>query len=180
MDHTGNAQTVRDDPQWYVLRTKPKQELRAEQNLRLWGLETLLPMVREAPGDGGFAQMLFPSYLFARFSAAALLPRVRFVRGVQNVVGFGEYATPVDDAIIGAIRSRMDDNGCVRIDAPQPGDTVRIADGPFKSLCGIFERRRGSDRAVILLAAIAAGVRVEVASAVLRRSTDESARSDVA
>jgi len=171
MDDTLNTYGLCDQMHWYVVRTKPKQEMRAELNLRLWGLETLLPMVRDVPGDGRSIQMLFPSYIFARFCASALLPRVRFARGVQTVIGLGEYATPVDDTIIAAIRGRMSDDGFVRIEEPQPGDTVRIADGPFKSLLGLFERRRGSDRAVILLATIAATVRVEVASTVIRRSS---------
>jgi hypothetical protein len=34
------------NPQWYVLQTRPHQELRAEENLSAWRVETLLPKVR--------------------------------------------------------------------------------------------------------------------------------------
>jgi hypothetical protein len=36
-----------DNLHWYAVQTKPKQETRAEANLHRWGLETLLPRLRE-------------------------------------------------------------------------------------------------------------------------------------
>lgn len=171
--------TLRDgheSVQWYVLRTKAKQEVRAELNLRGWGVEVLAPKVREpryrrsSHGVTYSVAPLFPCYLFARFDAAVLLAKVRLTRGVRSVIGFGEYATPVDDSIVTLIRSRIRDDGFVRIEEPKPGDAVRIVDGPLRALMGIFERRRGRDRAVILLEIVGAQAHVDIAMASLRKA----------
>jgi transcriptional antiterminator RfaH len=159
---------------WYVVRTKPKQEARAEMNLRAWGVELLAPKVREmsARSRSGLYSIapLFPCYLFARFDAAILLPKIRLTRGVHSVVGLGECATPVEDAIVDFIRDRVQDDGFVRIEEPEPGEVVKIVDGPLRTLTGVFQRRRGHDRAVILLALLGAQVHVEIAMAAVRRT----------
>lgn len=161
---------------WYLVRTKPKQDARAEANLRRWGLETLAPKIveaRSARGDRAAVDRvmpLFPGYVFARFSAAALLVKVRLTRGVQSVIGFGECATPVDEWVIALIRGRIREDGFVHMNDPEPGDEIRITGGPLRSLVGVFERDSARDRVVILLATVGAQARVQVPKASIRMS----------
>jgi len=148
--------------QWYVLHTHLKQEERANDNLRSWGLETLHVKLRTrrhneftgAPTH--ITKPLFPRYIFARFNAREQLPKVRFTRGVQNVVCFGESPAPVADDVIDLIRARVDENGFVKEkNELKPGDKVVISAGPLRNLIGVFEREiKGSDRITILLTAI--------------------------
>jgi transcription elongation factor/antiterminator RfaH len=165
-------------PRWYVVRTKPKQETRVEVNLGRWGIEVLAPKVRERRSrDAGQTPSytiapLFPNYVFAHFEMAALLVRVRLTRGVHSVLGFGEPATAVDDSFVSLIRSRIGEDGCVRIEEPKPGDAVRIVSGSLRALTGVFERRRAHQRVVILLGAVAAQPRVEVAIADVEKIAD--------
>ena len=156
------CEKLADSPRWYVLRTHVRQEERANENLRSWGVETLHAKMRTrrynqftgAPTH--LTQPLFPRYLFAKFNAREQLPKIRFTRGVHNVVSFGENPAPVDDDIIDIIRSRIDENGFVKADDElKPGDKVVISAGPLRNLVGIFERKvKGSDRITILLTAI--------------------------
>lgn len=151
-----------DSLQWYVLHTHLKQEERANENLKFWGVETLHARLRtrrynEFTGAPTYiTQPLFPRYLFAKFNARAVLPKIRFTRGIQNVVCFGESPAQVDQDIIDIIRARIDENGFVKgNDELKPGDKVMINTGAMKNLEGIFERRtKGSDRITILLTAI--------------------------
>src|SRR5689334_867674 len=90
--------TADDRLRWYALQTKLKQEARAEDNLRHWKIETLAPKITTTTRrrDGTLAVSvapLFPNYLFARFDAEALITKIRLTRGIQRVVGLGEYAT---------------------------------------------------------------------------------------
>ena len=130
---------------WYVVRTKPKQEARADANLRAWGLETLAPRIWQAsvsPRRGvrtAEAPPLFPGYLFARFDADTLVTKVRLTRGVHSVIGFGEVATPLEDAVVSLIRSRVQEDGLVHLDEPAPGAPVEIIHGPLRSLMGASE-----------------------------------------
>jgi transcriptional antiterminator RfaH len=166
--------TVAEGHRWYVLQTKPRQESRAEANLRSWGIETLAPKLRERrrsrDGEPSYrATPLFPNYLFARFDAGTHAAKVRLTRGVHRLVGFGECATAVDDAIVGLIKSRMSEDGLVRPPELAPGDQVEIVDGPLRSLVGVFERHLSArDRVIVLLATLGCPVRVELAGTAIR------------
>jgi transcriptional antiterminator RfaH len=162
---------------WYVVQTKPKQEARAEANLQQGGIPTLAPRIMESRrsrnGTVWFQSApLFPNYLFARFDAEAVLTKVRLTRGVQRVVGLGEYATPVHDSIIELIRGRLAEDGFVRAPQLQPGDRIEVVDGPLRSFTGVFERHiSGGERVVILLTTMGRQARVEVDTATIRATT---------
>ena len=147
---------------WYVIRTHPKQEARANLNLREEGVETFYPKVRERrynqfTGAPSFVtKALFPRYTFARFIAGKLKHKICYTRGVHSIVGFGPSPAPVDDYVIEIIKSRMDETGFVNINGElSAGDKVIIKNGPLKSFMGMFERQvKASDRVIILLTAI--------------------------
>src|ERR1044072_7426163 len=96
--------------QWYVIHTNPKQEDRAECNLRAWQVETFNPKIRtcrrnEFTGEPVYSvKPLFPRYFFARFKVNELFHKVRFTRGVHDVVSFGDYPTAVHDDMIAIIK----------------------------------------------------------------------------
>lgn len=157
-----HVETEANSRQWYVVQTNIKQEDRANDNLRAWGVETLhaklkTPRFNEFTGTPTYVtQPLFPRYIFAKFNALEELPKIRFTRGVHNVVSFGENPASVDHDIIEIIRARLDENGFVKAkDDFKVGDKVVISAGPMRNLMGIFEREeKGTNRVAILLTAI--------------------------
>jgi transcriptional antiterminator RfaH len=159
-----------NDPQWYAVRTHPKQEDRAEFNLRAWQVETFNPKLRERrynefsgkPSDR--VKAMFPNYIFARFDAERLLGKVWYTRGVQSVLGFGDGPAPVAGELIDLIKSKVGDDGCVNlVEELQPGDEVMVKSGPMKNLLGVFERGvKSTDRVIILLTAVNSQARVMV------------------
>jgi transcriptional antiterminator RfaH len=160
---------------WYVVHAKPKQEQRADENLRAWGLETLAPRLRElrlaraARTPVVSVTPLFPGYLFAWFNPVTHLAKVRLTRGVHSVIGFGECATPVDDSLMDMIRSRIQPDGYVHPAEPRPGDPIEIIAGPLRSLHGVFEHHlNGEERVAILLTNIQAAARVQVPRTFIR------------
>lgn len=156
--------------QWYVIKTQPKQETRAECNLRVLGINTFLPRVNERqinPFSGLPAYVirpLFPRYLFAQFEINSMLRRVYFTRGVHSVISFGNGPTSVDDEIIRLIQLRVDENGLVKLnDDLNEGDRVTINAGPLRDLVGVFQYDiKGTDRVAILLSAISFQGRVVI------------------
>jgi transcriptional antiterminator RfaH len=160
---------------WYVIRTHPRQELRVQQNLRAGGIESFVPMMR-APRTRRArkytnAAPLFPQYLFGRFDLAPRLHDVCFTRGVHSVVHAGSRPATIDDGFIGLLRSRMDANGLIQVGEPlQPGERVIVADGPFLALAGVVERMLPErERVIVLLTAVQAAVRVQLAADDVRR-----------
>lgn len=147
---------------WYVVYTHPKQEDRAERNLRSWGVETFNPKFKARcfhpyTNTASYVKrILFPRYLFARFNAGRLLQKVSFTRGVHSVVNFGWGPSPVEDELIALLQSRVDENQVIRTHEDlKSGDHVIIKEGSFRNLMGIFEREmEDSERVLILLTAI--------------------------
>lgn len=167
-----------DNQRWYVIYTNQKQEDRAYENLRAWGVETLhaklrVPRYNQFTGAPVFiTQPLFPRYIFAKFDVYKQLPKVRFTRGVQDVICFGDGPVSVDQEIIDIILERMDENGFVKTnDELKLGDKVVISAGPLRDLMGIFEREiKGTDRISILLTAIEYQGRLEITRNLVKRA----------
>lgn len=144
---------------WYVVHTHPKQEERTAINLQSWGMETLSPKLQVSRCNefsGRVTRLvkpMFPSYIFARFKFAESLHRVRFTRGVTNVVTFNDKPTPVEDEIVNLIRARIGADGFVKTSEDlKAGDEVVINHGRFHNFCGVFEREmQDTDRVRILL-----------------------------
>lgn len=146
---------------WYAVLTKPKQEQRAETNLRAWNIEAFTPKFKDRrrsrkQGSDYSIKPLFPRYVFAYFNPQCCLHRVTFTRGVHSIVRFGDSLARIDDKIISIIQLRMNEEGLVRVgEELKYGDPVIIEYGPFKSLIGIFEREVGeAERVRILLTTI--------------------------
>lgn len=164
---------------WYVIHTHPRQEQRADENLRAWGIETLSPFI-SVVGDhqkrGSSSAVasrrqrprvprpLFPGYIFARFAYRNMHHKVRFTRGISYVVSFGETPIAVDNELICIIRDRIGPNGLVRLgEKIQPNDKVMIKSGPFEGFMGVFEKRlQDPERVVVLLSTIAFQARIVI------------------
>jgi transcriptional antiterminator RfaH len=166
-----------DDSGWYAVYTKPQQESRADANLRAWNIETFAPKIRE-PRYNEFTgrptyvtKPFFPRYIFARFSAGASLHKVCFVRGVQNVVSFGDGPVPVDAEIIKLIKARVGEDGFVKLgERLAPGDQVAVEEGPVRDLIGIFEREvSAGERVHILLTAAKYQCRLSAPRGLIRK-----------
>jgi transcriptional antiterminator RfaH len=147
-----------DEPAcWYAIRTRPKQEDRADVNLRAWQVPTFVPKLKGLRRSGYVgrhaSKPLFTRYIFARFDASRLLHKINYTRGVESVVSFGGSLVPIDDKIIDLIKDRVDEDGFIRLgEELKYGDKVTIKFGPLKNLGGIFQKRmKASDRVRILL-----------------------------
>jgi transcriptional antiterminator RfaH len=145
---------------WYVVRTKSNQEDRASANLRAGQVQTFTPMLRERQSSFGVdryvTKPLFSRYIFARFDANRFLHLIKYTRGVENVVSCGGCPVPIDDGVINLIKQQMGEDGFIQIDKePQPGDSIVVKSGTFKSLIGIFQGKvKNTNRVKILLNAM--------------------------
>jgi transcriptional antiterminator RfaH len=173
-----SIENVYNNPRWYVIHTKPKQEDRASQNLAAWQIETFSPKIKQLAynpfndGQGFITKPLFSRYIFARFAADKLLPKVTFTRGVESVVAFGGSPTAIDEEIIQLLQSRVGKDGLIKIGEEfKAGDRVVIQEGAFRDIVGIFERELSDhDRVSILLTTLSYQARVVVARDSLKRA----------
>lgn len=157
---------------WYLLQTYHKQEDRAEDNLKSLGIDILAPKIEEPRRNfytgavTRHVKPLFPGYLFAKFRAGDLYHKVRYTRGVRQLVSFGDSPAAIDEEIITMIQSRIRENGFARVDTDEdlkPGDHVVIKDGHLKTFAGVFEREmNGAERVRILIQTVSYQAHVEI------------------
>jgi len=156
---------------WYVVHTKPRAEAIAEANLERQGYSVYYPRLSQSVRRGQRRREmigpLFPRYLFLNLDEGRQsLKPVHSSFGVSAVVRFGSQYAIVTDAVIDALRERADhQSGLHRLNAEgcfRPGAPVKVAEGPFEGLCGVFEREEGNERVLILLRFLGHDARVRV------------------
>jgi len=144
---------------WYTVHTKPRQETVAEENLRRQGFTVYLPRIQTTRRMKNrwrdVIEPLFPRYLFIQVdSDLKSLAPVRSTRGVSDLVRFGYQLVPVPDELIVGIQNMEDQNSgvCIPISPLfSTGDKVKILEGPFAEMKGIYQCDQGEQRAIILL-----------------------------
>ncbi len=155
---------------WYAVLTQPHGEAKALAHLDRQGFEGYLPRFikrRRHAGKTDFvAKALFPSYLFVAMDVEAQRWRaVNSTVGVRKLVCNGDRPAIVDPKIIERLRGQHDERGFIKLD-PGPrfaaGDTVRVTEGAFSDLFGIYEGTGDNQRVAILLDLLGRKVRVSV------------------
>ena len=95
---------------WYVVHTKPRQELLAAGMLEsTHAVAVYLPQVRQPHGPARRWTTLFPGYLFLHADLrAAPASEIDKTPGVIRLVAFDGQPQPVPDGTIEALRRRVD------------------------------------------------------------------------
>lgn len=157
---------------WYVVRTKPRAEAFAAENLRTRAVEVFLPrLARRFARDAARAlEPLFPGYLFAHLSLDTQFHVASWTPGVAHLLSGADGAPArVDDTVVASLRDRATD-GDVLLPLPafRPGDAVEVRTGPFAGLLAVIDRPcSGAGRVQILLEILRRQTRVDLpASAV--------------
>jgi transcriptional antiterminator RfaH len=156
------------DDRWYVARTHPHVEAKAQAHLHRQGFATYLPQYlkkrRHARRFDTVQAPLFPCYLFVAIDIQRQRWRsISSTVGVSHLVGNGDHPTEVASTVIESLRSREDAGGLVQL--PQrsrfaAGDKVRLLDGAFVDCIGLFEGMRDSERVAVLIELLGRRVRV--------------------
>lgn len=163
------------DEGWYVVRCKPREDARALEHLGNQGFEAFSPRCAVIRRTGTVRRKviepLFPGYVFVRLSPTRHDWSVlRSTRGVQYLVRFGLRAPSMPAALIDDLRA-LDG---MELGSPasrlKAGDRVRLLDGPFAGMEGVFAQRDGEMRACVLLECMQRQVRVIVENDALVRA----------
>jgi transcriptional antiterminator RfaH len=159
--------------EWYVVRSKPRREEYAQDQLLRRGVETFLPRIVEAP-RGHLAPVvgpLFPGYLFARIDLLSQYNSVLWAPGVLRFVSFGDVPASVDRAVVEFLQERCGPEGVVRVVPTfHDGDVVRVTRGPLGGLVGIVQGHvSGECRVRVLMELLRRHTQVSVPSRLLER-----------
>jgi transcriptional antiterminator RfaH len=153
---------------WYTLYTKPNAEYQVVDALQGHGIQTYLPEM-EAPGARKEPRRkpFFPCYLFVKVDLEEVgLSQVRWIPGLRRIVAFDDRPTPLADEVIDVMRRKLEGisaAGGLPSYAFQPGDTVRITQGPLQGMLAVFEKpTTPTERVQILLAFLGQASRMQI------------------
>ena len=157
-------------PRWYVAQTHPRAEEKAAKHLDRQGFRIYLPRFLKRRCHARRVEMvaapLFPRYLFVAVDPVTQRWRaIQSTIGVSQLVCNGDVPAAVEDNIIAEMRSREDDRGFVLFDQRpkfKNGDKIRLLEGAFADMLGLFDSMRDGDRVAVLLDMLGQKVRVTV------------------
>jgi transcriptional antiterminator RfaH len=150
---------------WFVVRTKARQELRAIHHLEEQGFKVYCPQIPKYNGlkEVVGRQVLFPGYCFVQ-SGELSIASIRSTPGVIGLVSFsleGKPATLVP-AALEAIHV-VEAFHCEKASGLKPGGAVSLIEGPFKGFKGLYSKR-SKDRVEVLLTLLGQQQRILVPS----------------
>jgi transcription antitermination factor NusG len=173
--HLRAADPTQADVRWYACYTRGRHEKQVDRLLQERGFESFLPLVQRTQQWKDrkklVSMVLFPSYVFARFSLDTL-HQLFSIAGVCGVVRSNGQPVAVADQEISNVRRFAEALSAGEFEPelvalPQKGDPVRIAAGPFQGVHGTVLERRKRCRVLVGVDAIGWGIQVEVDASVL-------------
>lgn len=155
---------------WFVAKTHPNGEQKAQFHLRRQGFDVYLPRylrrVSHARRISWQPRPLFPTYLFAAMPGADQRWRaINSTVGVAHLICDALGPVPVPDGIVTALRNQEDDRGLVMTGRKVPfekGAEVQVMSGAFADHIGRFEGATDDERVVILLDLMGRQVKAKV------------------
>jgi transcriptional antiterminator RfaH len=135
---------------WYLIKTKPRQENIAIKNLENQKYSTYCPIVT----INNKQVVLFPGYIFILLDKKTdNWSPIRSTKGVVNFIRFGVIFAQVPNNVIEFIKA----NELITIEKLKnlnnfkAGDKVQITDGVFKNCLAIFNSYKSDERVILLM-----------------------------
>jgi len=135
---------------WYLIKTKPRQEKKAKQNLENQGYVAFFPIAR----INNQLVALFPSYLFIQLNEKTQnFSPIYSTKGVSYFVKFGLNFAKVPTNVIKFIKTnqQITTEKLINLNKFKPGDKVQISDGAFKNYMAIFKCYKSDERVILLM-----------------------------
>ena len=160
---------------WYAVRSHPRKEVLADQQLARQGFRTFLPTYRKVSQRPTRVETVdapfFPGYLFVHFGTE--VDRWRSVNstvGVQRIVSFGDTPAPAPRGLVEGMIESASDNGLLQFNEDlKPGEQIRLIGGPLNGHLGVFVGASEGDRVSILMTMLAREVSARVPRAQVMR-----------
>ena len=135
---------------WYLIKTKTRQENIAIQNLKNQEYSTYCATVKI---DNKHV-VLFPGYIFIHLdNKKENWSPIHSTKGVVNFVRFGLNFAQVPDNVIEFLKANqlINKEKLENLNQFKSGDKVQITDGVLKNCVAIFKSFKSDDRVILLM-----------------------------
>ena len=138
---------------WYLLVTKPRQEIRALENLVKQNYNCFLPMISVEKSRAGrvtiVTEPLFSRYIFINLNSIDdNWSPIRSTLGVTGMVKFGDTFPSLPNEVVEEIKSFANTQEKKLFTT---GEEIIIKSGPFKGHSVQFDSMDSESRAMVLL-----------------------------
>ena len=135
---------------WYLIKTKPRQENIAKQNLENQSYLIFCPIAKM----NNKLVVLFPGYLFIQLNTMTQnWSPINSTKGVSYFVKFGLNFAKVPTSIIKFIKTNqhITTEKLINLNKFKSGDKVQISDGVFKNYMAIFKCYKSDERVILFM-----------------------------
>jgi transcriptional antiterminator RfaH len=135
---------------WYLVKTKPRQENVAIKNLENQDYSTYCPIGT----INNRHVVLFPGYIFIHLDKKQEnWSPIRSTKGVLNFVRFGLNYAQVPDTVIEFLKANqlIYKEKLINLNKFKSGEKVQIIDGVFKNCVAIFKSSKSEERVILLM-----------------------------
>jgi len=152
--------------QWIAVRSKPRAEKVAFEQLVKKSIKAYLPLVKErrkwSDRKKWVELPLFSSYLFVKIELKESI-YVLQTHGVNTIVRFNGNIAVIENEVIDAIRLALE--GGYELEPTEyfmVGDDVEVIEGPMKGAQGIVSRLKGKNRLIIKIDALQQAIAIHI------------------
>jgi transcriptional antiterminator RfaH len=139
---------------WHVAMTKSGAERIAERNLNQQGIDTYLPLTWRHIKKQQTRELIpmFPGYIIFAMGDDDDWTPIRSTKGLLKIIRFGQDPAQIADDVIEHLQQQESAEGIHEIPGMdyEPGDRVRVLDGPFKFYEAVITAKP-RDRLAVLL-----------------------------
>lgn len=160
------------DLQWIVVRSKPRAEKVAFDQLMKKGINVYLPLVKKRQKWSDRKKWvelpLFSNYLFAKVELKNSIYILQ-THGVSSIVKFNGTVATVQESVVNSIRWALE--GGYDLEPTEyflQGDEVEVIEGPMKGTKGVVVELKGEERLVLKIDALQQAVSVHIDTKFLR------------
>ena len=157
---------------WIAVRSKPRSEKIASNELTKKGIEIFLPIIKKRRQWSDRKKWvefpLFSGYLFARIELKDSI-YVLNTHGVNTIVKFGDKVVTIDDDVVNSIKLALKGGyDLLPMKYFTVGDQVKVIGGPMEGAIGIVEtKHKKNNRLVIKIDALQQAIAVHIETRLL-------------
>ena len=162
-----------DDSRWYLIQTKPRQEIRAQNNLKQQGYNVYCPMLSVEKILSGKVVMkpevMFARYIFIQAGSRSdiVWVSIRSTPGVSHFVSFGGVPAKVESGLIEQLL--VQEQQVAPEELFKKGERLLLTSGPFAGLEAFYKAGGGEGRAIVLLDFLGKATQLQVQAATLTK-----------
>ena len=148
----------KNNENWFVIMSKPNQELKAIKNLQNQNFNIFCPYFEKEIGTtfkpSVIKEFLFPSYIFVKLNLESYnWLKIKYTLGVKKLLSAGSVPSKINNSFVENLMNSSNKDGLLNnmFFSFKPKQKIIVTKGPFRKVFGEVISLVGDNRVRILL-----------------------------